>query len=103
MLVLGWGSTYGPAQAACRLVRERGGRVAHAHLRHLNPFPGNLGEVLRRYDRVLIPEMNLGQLALLVRARYLIDAVGYNKVRGLPFTSAELAEAIEQVAEQGSC
>ena len=103
VLVLGWGSTYGPAQAACRLVRERGGKVAHAHLRHLNPFPADLGEVLGRYDRVLIPEMNLGQLALLVRARYLVDAVGYNKVRGLPFTSTELAEAIEEIADKGSC
>jgi 2-oxoglutarate ferredoxin oxidoreductase subunit alpha len=97
VLVLGWGSTYGPVQAACRLVRERGGSVAHAHLRHLNPFPSNLGELVKRYDRVLIPEMNLGQLALLVRARYLVDAVGYNKVRGLPFTSTELAEVIEEM------
>ncbi|HET9171723.1 MAG TPA: hypothetical protein VFN97_19945, partial [Actinospica sp.] len=64
-------------------------------LRHLNPFPPNLGELLRGYDRVLIPEMNLGQLALLVRARYLVDAVGYNQVRGLPFTSTELASEIE--------
>ena len=97
LLVLGWGSTYGPAQAACRLVREHGGQVAHAHLRHLNPFPANLGELLARYDRVLIPEMNLGQLALLVRARYLVDATGYNKVRGLPFTSTELAEEIQRI------
>jgi 2-oxoglutarate/2-oxoacid ferredoxin oxidoreductase subunit alpha len=97
LLVLGWGSTYGPVQAACRLVREHGGAVAHAHLRHLNPFPPNLGELLRGYDRVLIPEMNLGQLALLVRARFLVDAVGYNQVRGLPFTSTELAVAIEDL------
>ncbi|MBR7832049.1 2-oxoacid:acceptor oxidoreductase subunit alpha [Actinospica durhamensis] len=97
LLVLGWGSTYGPAQAACRLVREHGGQVAHAHLRHLNPFPPNLGELLARYDRVLIPEMNLGQLALLIRARYLVDATGYNKVRGLPFTSTELAEEIQRI------
>jgi len=94
LLVLGWGSTYGPVQAACRRVREQGGQVAHAHLRHLNPFPADLGEVLHRYDKVLVPEMNLGQLALLVRARYLVDAVGYNKVRGLPFTSAELTDVI---------
>ena len=96
LLVLGWGSTYGPVQAACRLVRGRGGAVAHAHLRHLNPFPPGLGELLKRYDRVLIPEMNLGQLSLLIRARYLVDAVGYNQVRGLPFTSTELADAIEE-------
>ncbi|HEY3527584.1 MAG TPA: 2-oxoglutarate ferredoxin oxidoreductase subunit alpha, partial [Nocardioides sp.] len=94
LLVLGWGSTYGPIGAAVRDVREDGGKVAQAHLRHLNPFPANTGEVVSRYRRVLIPEMNLGQLAMLVRARYLVDAVGYNHVRGLPLKAAELAEAI---------
>ncbi|HEU5353548.1 MAG TPA: 2-oxoacid:acceptor oxidoreductase subunit alpha [Actinocrinis sp.] len=94
VLVLGWGSTFGPVQAACRKVRRQGGQVAHAHLRHLNPFPSNLGQALRQYDKVLIPEMNLGQLALLIRAKFLVDAVGYNKVRGLPFTSAELTDVI---------
>ena len=73
MLVLGWGSTYGPIAAAARSVRNAGAAVAQAHLRHLNPFPANTGEVLRRYDRVLVPEMNLGQLALLLRAKYLVD------------------------------
>ncbi|KWX03814.1 2-oxoglutarate ferredoxin oxidoreductase subunit alpha [Carbonactinospora thermoautotrophica] len=97
VLVLGWGSTYGPIGAACRAVRDAGFTVAQAHLRHLNPFPANTGEVLRRYDKVLIPEMNLGQLALLVRAKYLVDAIGYNRVRGLPFKAAELAEAIQEV------
>jgi 2-oxoglutarate ferredoxin oxidoreductase subunit alpha len=97
VLVLGWGSTYGPVSAACRRVRTAGHDVAQAHLRHLNPFPGNLGEVLRRYDRVLVPEMNLGQLALLVRARYLVDAVSYNRVRGMPFKAEELAGVIEDV------
>ena len=67
MLVLGWGSTYGPIGAACRLVRDAGASIAQAHLRHLNPFPANLGEVLARYDKVVIPEMNLGQLAMLIR------------------------------------
>ena len=95
LLVLGWGGTYGPIAAAVRGVRRNGGKVAQAHLRYLNPFPRNTGEVLRRYDRVLVPEMNLGQLLKLVRAEFLIDAAGYNRVRGLPFTSAELAEAIE--------
>src|SRR4029078_4334529 len=71
-----------------------GYRAAQVHLRHLNPFPRDLGEILARYDKVLIPEMNLGQLAMLVRARYLFDAVGYNHVRGLPLKAAELAEAI---------
>jgi 2-oxoglutarate ferredoxin oxidoreductase subunit alpha len=96
LLVLSWGGTYGPVAAAVRRVRNEGrGRVAHAHLRHLNPFPRNLGDVLRSYDRVLVPEMNLGQLLKLVRAEFLVDAAGYNKVRGLPFRSAELADAIE--------
>jgi len=68
--------------------------VAQAHLRHLNPFPSNLGEVLKQYDAVLVPEMNLGQLSLLLRAKFLVDVVGYNRVRGLPLRAAELAEAI---------
>jgi 2-oxoglutarate ferredoxin oxidoreductase subunit alpha len=97
VLVLGWGSTYGPVAAACRQVRSNGGRVAHAHLRHLNPMPANTGDVLRRYRKVLIPEMNLGQLLMLIRARYLVDAVGYNQVRGLPFKAAELETAIQEV------
>ena len=95
LLVLSWGGTYGPVAAAVRRVRKEGKRVAHAHLRYLNPFPRNTGEVLRRYDRVLVPEMNLGQLLKLVRAEFLVDAIGYNRVRGVPFTSAEVAEAIE--------
>ncbi len=98
VLVLGWGSTYGPIAAAVRTVRGTGTKVARAHLRHLNPLPANLGEVLRRYDKVLVPEMNLGQLSLLLRARYLVDVTGYNRVRGVPFTSAELVEAIAKIA-----
>jgi 2-oxoglutarate/2-oxoacid ferredoxin oxidoreductase subunit alpha len=94
MLVLGWGGTYGPIGAAVRRVREDGGKVSQAHLRYLNPFPRNTGEVLRSYDRVLVPEMNLGQLLKLVRAEFLVDAIGFNRVRGLPFRSDELAEAI---------
>jgi len=97
VLVLGWGSTYGPIGAAVREVREDGGRVAQAHLRHLNPFPANTEEVVRRYDRVLIPEMNLGQLALLIRGRFLVDAMSYTAVRGLPFKAAELTEAIKEM------
>ena len=95
LLVLGWGGTYGPIAAAVRRVRGKGGRVAHAHLHHLNPFPRNTGEVLRSYERVLVPEMNLGQLLKLVRAEFLVDAVGYNRVRGVPFRSSELVDAIE--------
>jgi len=97
VLVLGWGSTYGPIGAACRRVRREGLSIAQAHLRHLNPFPANTGEVLRGYDRVVVPEMNLGQLALLLRARYLVDVIGYNRVRGLPFKSTELADVLKGV------
>jgi 2-oxoglutarate ferredoxin oxidoreductase subunit alpha len=97
VLVLGWGSTYGSIGAGVRRVRRAGHSVAQAHLRHLNPFPANLGEMLRRYDKVLVPEINLGQLALLLRGRYLVDVISYNRVRGLPFRAAELAEAIEEV------
>jgi 2-oxoglutarate ferredoxin oxidoreductase subunit alpha len=100
VLVIGWGSTYGPIAAGARAARRAGINVATAHLRHLNPFPSNTGDVLRRYRRVLIPEMNLGQLALLLRARYLVDARGYNQVRGLPFTSGEIADAITKLAEE---
>jgi 2-oxoglutarate/2-oxoacid ferredoxin oxidoreductase subunit alpha len=96
-LVIGWGSTYGPIGAAVRRVRSAGHHVAHTHFRHLNPLPGNTGEVLRGYDRVLLPEMNLGQLALLLRARFLVDVISYNKVRGLPFTVEELATVIKDV------
>jgi 2-oxoglutarate ferredoxin oxidoreductase subunit alpha len=97
VLVLGWGSTYGSIGAAVRRVRRNGQEVAQAHLRHLNPFPANLEDVLNRYDKVLVPEINLGQLALLLRGRFLVDVISYNKVRGLPFRAAELAEAIEEV------
>ncbi|GAB2710214.1 2-oxoacid:acceptor oxidoreductase subunit alpha [Kitasatospora kifunensis] len=94
VLVIGWGSTYGPITAAVRRVRADGGRIAQAHLRHLNPFPANLGAVLGSYDKVIVPEMNLGQLALLLRAKYLVDAQSYNQVRGLPFKAAQLADVL---------
>ncbi|MEE6259439.1 2-oxoacid:acceptor oxidoreductase subunit alpha [Plantactinospora sonchi] len=99
VLVLGWGSTYGPIGAACRGLRQRGLHVAQAHLRHLAPLPANLGEVLARYERVVIPEMNLGQLAHVIRARYLVDAISYNQVRGLPFTATELETMLEEVVK----
>ena len=101
LLVLGWGSTYGSIGAAVRRARRAGHDVAQAHLRHMNPFPANLGEVLRRYDKVLVPEINLGQLALLLRGKYLVDVISYNRVRGLPFRAAELAETIEEVLAHG--
>ena len=91
VLVLGWGSTFGPIGAACRRVRAAGLKVAQAHLRNINPLPDNLGEVLGSYRRVVIPEMNLGQLAMMLRARYLVDARSYTKVAGLPFGAEELA------------
>jgi 2-oxoglutarate ferredoxin oxidoreductase subunit alpha len=99
VLVLGWGSTYGPIGAACRALRQQGLPVAQAHLRHLNPMPANLATVLKSYDRVVIPEMNLGQLAQVVRGRYLVDAIPYNQVRGLPFTSAELESMLKDVVK----
>ena len=97
VLVLGWGSTFGSIGAAVRRARLAGHSVAQAHLRHLNPFPPNLADVLRRYDKVLVPEINLGQLALVLRGRFLVDVISYNQVRGLPFRAAELAGVIEDV------
>jgi 2-oxoglutarate/2-oxoacid ferredoxin oxidoreductase subunit alpha len=94
VLVLGWGSSYGPIGAACRRVRKLGLSVAQAHLRNLNPFPANLGEVLARYSKVIVPEMNMGQLAMLIRARYLVDAQSYTKVAGLPFKAEELQDVL---------
>ena len=100
ILMLGWGSTYGPIGAACQIVRRSGVKVAQAHLRHLNPFPHNLGEVLASYERVVVPEMNLGQLNMLLRSKFLIDTYGYNQVRGLPFKSSELVDVIREISEQ---
>ncbi|HEV8274203.1 MAG TPA: 2-oxoacid:acceptor oxidoreductase subunit alpha [Streptosporangiaceae bacterium] len=97
VLVLGWGSTFGSIGAAVRRVRLAGGSVAQAHLRHLSPFPANLSDVLAAYEKVLVPEINLGQLALLLRGRYLADVISYNRVRGLPFRAAELAGIIQDV------
>ncbi|MEU4685263.1 2-oxoacid:acceptor oxidoreductase subunit alpha [Streptomyces xinghaiensis] len=99
VLVLGWGSTYGPVTAAVRRVRAGGRSVAQAHLRHLNPFPRNLGEVLKRYDRVVVPEMNLGQLAALLRAKYLVDARSYNQVNGMPFKAEQLAGVVKEAID----
>ncbi|WP_086767739.1 2-oxoacid:acceptor oxidoreductase subunit alpha [Streptomyces bobili] len=98
-LVLGWGSTYGPITAAVRRLRAAGEPIAQAHLRHLNPFPKNLGAVLSRYDKVVIPEMNLGQLATLIRARYLVDAHSYNQVNGMPFKAEQLASALKEAID----
>ncbi|CAM3346771.1 2-oxoacid:acceptor oxidoreductase subunit alpha [Stackebrandtia soli] len=99
VLVLGWGSTYGPIGAAVRAVRARGVSIARSHLRHLNPLPKNLGEVLASYDKVVVPEMNLGQLSAVLKSTYDADIVGYNQVRGLPFTSQELEAVLEEVVK----
>ncbi|WP_030747318.1 2-oxoacid:acceptor oxidoreductase subunit alpha [Streptomyces sp. NRRL S-31] len=98
-LVLGWGSTYGPITAAVRRLRAAGESIAQVHLRHLNPFPRNLGTVLKGYDKVVIPEMNLGQLATLVRAKYLVDAHSYNQVNGMPFKAEQLAAALKEAID----
>jgi 2-oxoglutarate ferredoxin oxidoreductase subunit alpha len=98
ILVLGWGSTWGPIQEATRTARSAGRKVAHAHLMHMNPFPANLGEVLQRYPKVLVPEMNMGQLSKLVRAEFLVDAQSLTKVQGSPFSGAEIeAKIVEMI------
>ena len=97
VLVVGWGSTHGAITAALAAVRRDGHRVGHVHLRHLNPLPKNLGEVLKRYRQVLVPELNLGQLAWVLRAKYLVDTVSYCKVQGKPFKQAELKARIEEM------
>jgi 2-oxoglutarate/2-oxoacid ferredoxin oxidoreductase subunit alpha len=100
VLVLGWGSTYGPIVAAVRRVRKTGRQVAYTHLRHLNPFAANLGAILNSYDKVIVPEMNLGQLALLLRGTYLVDVQSYSRVRGLPISPSELAGDLESEIDQ---
>ena len=97
VLVLGWGSTHGAITTAVERMQARGASVSSAHLRYLNPFPRNLGEVLRRFEKVLIPELNLGQLRLMIRARYLVDALGLNKVQGKPFKVTEILNKIEEL------
>src|SRR2546422_148570 len=98
-LVLSWGGTYGSVAAAVRRVRATDKKVAHAHLRYLNPFPRNTGEILRAYDKVLVPEINLGQLQKLVRAEVLVDATGFNLVRGIPFRAGEVADGIDAMVD----
>jgi 2-oxoglutarate ferredoxin oxidoreductase subunit alpha len=97
LLVIGWGSTYGAITAALQPVRSQGHRVGHLHLRHLNPFPANLGAVLRRYRKVLVPELNMGQLAFLLRGTYLVDTVSYTKMQGKPFKHSELKARMEDL------
>ena len=102
VLVLGWGSTYGALRSAVEQLQAEGHAVAHAHLRHLNPFPRNTGDVLTNFRRVLMPEVNMGQLRHLIRDRYLVDAIGLNKVRGKPFRIAEIDAAVRQLLDEDS-
>jgi 2-oxoglutarate ferredoxin oxidoreductase subunit alpha len=100
LLILGWGSTYGAIRTAVERLQAAGRSVAHAHLRYLNPFPRNTGQVVTSYRRVLIPEVNLGQLLVLIRARFLVDAVGYDRVRGKPFRIAEIEDEAERLLDE---
>jgi 2-oxoglutarate ferredoxin oxidoreductase subunit alpha len=102
LLIIGWGSTYGSITAALKAQRDAGHRIGHVHLRYLNPLPRNLGDVMARYRKVLVPEMNMGQLSLILRAKYLVDVEGYNKIQGQPFKQAELEAKIEEVISYGA-
>ena len=97
ILILGWGGTYGAIRSAVEKSRKKGIDVSHIHLRHLNPFPKNLGELLVNYQKILVPELNLGQLLSIIRDKYLVDAKGLNKVAGKPFTSSEISEEINKI------
>jgi 2-oxoglutarate ferredoxin oxidoreductase subunit alpha len=97
LVIVSWGSTSGPITAALKSEKFNGRRIGHVHLRHLNPLPKNLGDVLMRYDKVLVPEMNMGQLVMVLRAKYLVDAEGFNKIQGKPFKTSEIERKIEQV------
>jgi len=99
LLVIGWGSTYGAITSAVEEMQARGKSVSSVHIRHLNPFPRNLGEILGRFDRVLVPELNMGQLAMLLRARYLVPAVSFPKVKGKPFKISELTAKMNELYE----
>src|SRR5271169_908764 len=102
LLIVAWGSTYGPITAALNAQHAAGKKIGHVHLRYLNPLPNNLGEVIGRYHRVLVPEMNMGQLLWVLRAKYLVDAIGYNKIQGRPFKQAEVEQKIEEILGENS-
>ena len=99
LLVVTWGGSYGMARSAVRRLNRQGAEVAHAQLRYLNPFPKNLGDILQRFNRVLIPELNLGQLSLLIRGRYLVDAISLSKVQGVPFKVSEIVAKCNELLE----
>jgi 2-oxoglutarate ferredoxin oxidoreductase subunit alpha len=92
--VLGWGSTYGAIKSACAELQAAGHAVSHAHLRYVRPFPKNLGKIIKGFDKVLIPEINNGQLIKIIRDQYMVDAIGFNKIKGIPITKTELVEKI---------
>src|SRR5690606_37604472 len=96
ILVLGWGSTYGAIKSAVQVLQAEGHEVSHAHLRYLRPFPRNLGEILKNFDQILIPEINNGQLIKIIRDQYLVDAKGYNKIMGIPITKTELVQKLRE-------
>jgi 2-oxoglutarate ferredoxin oxidoreductase subunit alpha len=97
LLVCGWGGTYGSIVTAVQRMQRKGFKVAHAHLRYLNPMPRNTGAVLKRYKKVLVPELNAGQLLMLLRSKFLVDAVGLNKIQGRPFLVSEITTKIESL------
>jgi 2-oxoglutarate ferredoxin oxidoreductase subunit alpha len=99
LLVVGWGSTYGAIKAAVKDARAKGLDVSHAHIRHINPFPKNLGEMLYAFDKVLVPEMNTGQLNSILRDKFMIPSIGLNKIKGMPFSTAEILEKIEELCK----
>ena len=97
ILVLGWGSTFGAIKSAVNEFVKEGHAVSHAHLRYLRPFPKNLGDIIKKFDKVLIPEINNGQLIKIIRDQYMVDAIGYNKIMGIPITSTEMIEEIKEL------
>jgi len=97
ILVLGWGSTYGAIKSACTELQQQGVSVSHAHLRYIRPFPENLGEIIKNFEQVLIPEINNGQLIKIIRDQYFVDAKGYNKIMGVPIYKGELIDAIKKM------
>jgi 2-oxoglutarate ferredoxin oxidoreductase subunit alpha len=99
LLIVAWGSTHGPITAAMKPMREKGHRIGHVHLRYLNPLPRNLGEILKRYKKILVPEMNMGQLSMILRAKFLVDAESYGKIQGKPFKQSEIEAKIEELLD----
>ncbi len=97
VLILGWGSTYGAIKSACHELQAEGHAVSHAHIRYLRPFPKNLGEILKNFDKVLVPEINNGQLVRIIRDAYFVDAIPYNKVMGIPITKSELVDQVHKL------